>query len=87
MNLIFSSKISSISLLIKPIPKQQVYRYTNVKDKRQFQITIIWLSADVNHFLMAVPYLLPMTLIVILPFTLSDLDDGGIESLDGKVRF
>ena len=36
---------------------------------------------------MAVPYLLPMTLIVILPFTLSDLDDGGIESLDGKVRF
>ena len=41
MNLIFSSKISSISLLIKPIPKQQVYRYTNVKDKRQFHITVI----------------------------------------------
>ena len=36
---------------------------------------------------MAVHYLPSMTLIVILPFTLSDFDDGGIESLDGKVRF
>ena len=35
---------------------------------------------------MAVYYFLLMTFMVILPFTLSDLDDGGIESLDGKVR-
>ena len=71
---------------MKLIPKQQAYRYTYVKDERQFHITVIWLSADVNEFLMAVHYLLSMTLIVILPFTLSDVDDGRIESLDGKVR-
>ena len=87
MNLIFSSKISRISLLIKLIPKQQVHRHTNVKDKRQFHINLISLSADVNQFLMAVYYFLLMTSMVIPPFTLSDLDDGGIESLDGKVRF